>query len=106
MQLASIGNADPSQFEPGRQITMQVADSSAAKAFEFVVTDRQDLDTRLGHLSTWHIVRPPRPGSYSSRLEISVAPELDWLPVQIRNTEANGAVTTQTIRKIINGNNP
>lgn len=103
MQLASIGNADPLQFETGRQITIQVAEDKDAAQFQFIVLKKETIDTKLGHLVTWHIVRPPRPGVYSSQLDIWVAPELDWLPVQIRNTEANGAVTTQTIRKIVNG---
>jgi hypothetical protein len=30
---------------------------------------------------------------------------MNWFPVQIRNTEANGALTTQTITKItLSGN--
>ena len=103
MQLASIGNADPGQFQPGREITMQVAEDKEASPFQFVVQNRETIDTRLGHLDTWHIVRPARAGFYSSRLDIWLAPELNWLPVQIRNTESNGAITTQTIRKIING---
>ena len=101
MQLASIGNADPGQFEKGKEITIQVAEDKDASPFLFVVLNRETIDTRLGHLDTWHIVRPPRPGTYSSRLDIWVAPDLNWLPVQLRNTESNGAITTQTIRKII-----
>lgn len=103
MQLASIGNADPGQFQNGREITIQVAEDKEANPFQFIVQNRETIDTRLGHLDTWHIVRPPRAGFYTSRLDIWVAPELNWLPVQIRNTESNGAITTQTIRKIING---
>jgi len=103
MQLASIGNADPGQFQNGREITIQVAEDKEASPFQFIVLGRETIDTRLGHLDTWHIVRPPRPGFYSSRLDIWVAPDLNWLPVQLRNTESNGAITTQTIRKIING---
>lgn len=101
MQLASIGNADPSQFQPGKEITIQVAEEKEAHLHQFVVLDQETIESKLGHLVTWHIVRPPRPGVYSSRIDIWLAPELNWLPVQIRNTESNGAVTTQTIRQII-----
>ncbi|PRC94023.1 DUF3108 domain-containing protein [Solimicrobium silvestre] len=103
MQLASIGNADPSQFQAGKNITIQVAEEKEASPYQFVVVEQETIDTKLGHLLTWHIVRPPRPGLYSSRLDIWIAPDLHWLPVQIRNSEANGAITTQTIRKIITG---
>ena len=103
MQLASIGNADETQFQRGKEITIQVAEDKEANPFLFVVLNQETIDTKLGKLSTWHIVRPPRAGSYTSQLDIWVAPELNWLPVQIRNTEVNGAITTQTIRKIITG---
>jgi hypothetical protein len=103
MQLASIGNADPTQFQNGREISIQVADDKDAAPFQFVIVGQETIDTRLGHIDTWHIVRPPKPGVYSSRLDVWVAPSYNWLPVQIRNTEVNGAITTETIRKIING---
>lgn len=93
MQLASIGNADPAQFQAGKEITIQVAEEKEAHLHQFVVLDQAAIESELGHLTTWHIVRPPRPGVYPSRIDI-------WLPVQIRNTEANGAITTQTIRQI------
>lgn len=100
MQLASIGNADPSQFQPGKEITIQVAEEKEANLHQFVVVDQETIESKLGNLTAWHIVRPPRPGVYSSRIDIWLAPALNWLPVQIRNTETNGAVTTQTIRQI------
>ena len=106
MQLASIGNGNPEQFQDGKEFTIQVAEDRDAAIDQFVVTGQETITTKLGQLATWHLVRPPRPGVYSSRLDIWLAPELHWLPVQIRNTEANGAVTTQTIRKIISGNPP
>ena len=103
MQLASIGNADPSQFENGKVITIQVAEDNDANPFQFVVAGKETIDTRLGHFETWHIVRPPKPGYYSSRLDVWVAPELNWLPIQFRITERKGETNTLTIRKIITG---
>ena len=101
MQLASVGNADPAQFQPGKEITIQVAEEKEAHLQQFVVLEQTSIESKLGHLVTWHIVRPPCPCVYSSRIDVWLAPELNWLPVQIRNTESNGAVTTQTIRQII-----
>ncbi len=98
LQLAGIGRADPQQFEAG--VDVQVAEEKAANVFRFVLVGREELDTKLGRLATVHLSRPPRPGSYSARLDIWLAPALHWYPVQIRNTEANGAVTTQTINQI------
>ncbi|MFZ6744848.1 DUF3108 domain-containing protein [Undibacterium sp. JH2W] len=101
MQLAGIGYADPERFQPGREIRVQVAEERDVSTFVFVVIALEELDTKAGKIMAWHVVRPPRPGSYNSKLEVWLAPAIEWYPVQIRNTESNGAVTTQTAAKII-----
>jgi hypothetical protein len=101
MQLAGIGRADPGQFKENREFDILVGESKEATLFRFVVAGQEELETDLGKFSTWHIVRPARPGSYSSRLDFWFAPALDWYPVQIRNSEANGAVTTQFVSEIL-----
>ncbi len=98
-QLAGIARADSSQLSGGVEI--QVGEERSAPMFNFVVVGQEDIDTAIGKLATWHLSRPPRPGSYNSRLDIWLAPAHNWYPVQLRNTEANGAVTTQTISKIV-----
>ncbi|MFZ6872056.1 DUF3108 domain-containing protein [Undibacterium sp. Di27W] len=100
MQLAGIGNAEPEKFQAGREIRLQVAEERDISTFVFTVTGLEELDTKAGKIMAWHVVRPPRPGSYNSRLEIWLAPAMQWYPVQIRNTESNGAVTTQTATKV------
>ncbi|WP_394780109.1 DUF3108 domain-containing protein [Undibacterium sp.] len=100
MQLAGIGNADPKQMQPGKEFAIQVGEDREATVFQFIVQGQETITTKLGTLHTWHLVRPPRPGSYNSRLDVWLAPELQWYPVQIRNTETSGAVTTQTVVKI------
>lgn len=100
MQLAAIGNADEKQFYVGREILIQVAEERDALPFLFVVVGQEMIESKLGTLQTWHLVRPPRPGSYNSRLDLWFAPSLGWYPVQITNTERNGNITTQTVTKI------
>jgi hypothetical protein len=99
MQLASIGYADPGQFQPDKVISIQVAEDTEANLFQFVLVGQETIETKLGQLATWHIVRPPQPGLYSSQLDIWLAPKLNWLPVKMRNTESNGAMTIQTITR-------
>jgi hypothetical protein len=99
LQLAAIARADPGQLDGG--IEIMVGEDKDASVFRFVVLGQEELDTPLGKMQTWHLSRPPRPGAYGSRLDIWLAPEHDWYPVQIRNAEANGALTTQTISKIV-----
>jgi len=97
-QLGGIGRADVNQF--GSDIDMQVGEDKEANMFRFQLVGEEELDTKMGKVVTWHLSRPPRPGSYSSRLDIWLAPGLNWYPVQLRNTEASGALTTQTVSKI------
>lgn len=98
MQLAAIGRADSAQFASG--VELFVGEEKDANPFGFVLVGQENINTPMGQLATWHLARPPRPGAYNSRLDIWLAPAHNWYPVQIRNTESNGSITTQTIRKI------
>jgi hypothetical protein len=98
LQLAGIGRADPGQLSG--DIEIMVGEDRDANLFRFIVVGQEEVETKMGKLMTWHLSRPPRPGTYNSKLEIWLAPERDWYPVQIRNTEANGAVTTQIVTRI------
>ena len=97
-QLAGIGRADINQF--GGDIDIQVGEDKEAALFRFQLVGEDELNTKMGKLVTWHLTRPPKPGTYSSRLDIWLAPGMQWYPVQIRNTEASGALTTQTVSRI------
>ncbi|MET0857229.1 MAG: DUF3108 domain-containing protein [Telluria sp.] len=98
LQLAAIARADSSQLAGGVEI--QVAEDKDAATFRFVMLGQEVLDTRLGKIHAWRLSRPPKAGAYASRLDIWLAPAHGWLPVQISNIEASGAVTTQTVNKI------
>jgi hypothetical protein len=98
LQLAAIARGDPAQLSG--DIDLQVGEDRDAVVFRFVVVGQEEIDTKLGKLQTVHLSRPPKEGSYRSRLDVWLAPGRGWYPVQIRNTEANGAVTTQTVNNI------
>jgi hypothetical protein len=99
LQLAAIARGDAKQLSGN--IDILVGEDRDASVFSFVVAGQEQIDTPMGRIATWHFVRPPRPGSYKSRLELWLAPGYGWYPVQIRNVEASGAVTTQTASNIV-----
>jgi len=101
-QLAGIGRADVNQFMGN--IDIFVGEDKDASLFRFVLVGEEELVLAMGRTVTWHLSRPARPGTYSSTLDIWLAPGLGWYPVQIRNTEASGALTTQTVSKITTSN--
>jgi hypothetical protein len=98
-QLAALGRADPAQFVG--DLDIQVGDNREAAVYRFVLIGQEQLDTPMGTLTTWHLARPARPGSYSTRLDVWLAPQAQWYPVQVRSTEASGAVTTQRVTRIV-----
>lgn len=98
LQLAAIARGDVSQLDRG--IDILVGEDKDASVFKFVALGQEQIDTALGRMHALHLSRPPRAGAYGSRLDIWLAPALGWLPVRIRNTEASGAVTTQTVNQI------
>jgi hypothetical protein len=99
LQLAGIARADPKQLSGN--VDILVGEDRDASLFRFVLLGQEEIDTKAGKLRTWHLSRPPKPGSYNSRLDVWLSPERGWYPVRIRNTEASGAVTTQTVNNIL-----
>lgn len=100
MQLTAIGNANPAKLKEGNEFRIQVAEGRDASEFLFQVVGEESIKSPLsetGELKAIHIARPPRAGSYNSRLDIWLAPEKRWYPVQIRHTESNGNITHQIV---------
>jgi len=101
LQLSAIARGDQSQLSG--DIDMFVGEDRWGSVYTFNVVGPEEIDTGVGRLQTVRIARPPKQGSYKTRLDIWLSPVHGWLPVQIRSTEANGAVTTQTVNKIVAG---
>lgn len=99
LQLTAIARGDPRQLSGN--IDILVGEDRDASIYSFTVLGQEQIDTRLGKIAAWHLARPPKPGSYNARLDLWLAPDYGWVPVQIRNLEANGAVTTQTVNNIV-----
>jgi hypothetical protein len=89
-QLAAIGRGDGSQFAPGRQLPLFVAGVRDGEVWPIQVVGEEQIDTGVGPLHAWHLVRAPRPGSYDQKLDIWLAPQREWYPVRLRYTDANG----------------
>lgn len=99
MQLAGIGRAASTQLARG--VRMLVAGARDAHEVEFVFAGQEQIETEMGRMAAWKMARPVAAGSYNAYLEIWLAPDHHWYPVQLRSTEANGTVTTQTVRRIV-----
>lgn len=98
LQLTAIARGDEKQLSG--DIDMFVGEDRWGSVYTFNVVGPEEIDTPMGRLQTVRVARPPKQGSYKSRLDIWLSPAHGWLPVQIRSSEANGAVTTQTANDI------
>ena len=99
MQLAGIARAGAAQL--GQGIEILVGGEKDAGVVRFALVGREEIATPMGRLATWHFASAPPPESYRARLDVWLAPQHEWYPVQLRSTDANGVVTTQTISRIV-----
>jgi hypothetical protein len=102
MQLAGIGLGDPEQIQAQargqRTVDVVVAGTFDATIERFEVIGIETLATPLGAIAAWHLAQVAAPGR--PRLEVWLAPERGWLPLQLRLTGADGAAATQTVSAI------
>jgi hypothetical protein len=97
MQLAGMGLAEPDQMHDVIEIFVGGAADAAVARFQ--VQGQEPVATGLGTTVSWHLVQLVRPGE--RRLELWLAPEHNWYPVQLRATDPDGSATTQVLQSIV-----
>jgi hypothetical protein len=71
---------------------------NGAEIARYLVMGPEQVATGLGELAAWRLAQVAPPGR--ERLELWLAPDKDWLPVQLRLTRPDGSVLTQTVTRI------
>ncbi len=99
-QLVAIARATPAQFSSGSEWQFFVAGRHDAERWTFTVEENVTLNTALGNLTTVHIVKAPPPDSKGQRLDIWLAPGMEWYPVRLKFSDADGDTIDQTIDHI------
>ena len=54
------------------------------------ITANTEYAIETGEVRAWHLVRAPRAGTYDKRIDMWLAPALQWYPVKLRYTEVSG----------------
>ncbi|MBV8633091.1 MAG: DUF3108 domain-containing protein [Burkholderiaceae bacterium] len=99
-ELAGIGRGDREKFIPGAQIDLFVAGTRDADIWSILVVGQEEIDIDHAKMQTWHVTRFPRAGSYERKIDIWLAPQDQWYPVKIRQTEKSGDYYEMTMTSV------
>lgn len=100
-QLIALARAAGEQFVPGSEWKMFVAGRRDAENWSFKVLQSETIHTALGDLMTVHLLKAPPPDSKDQQLELWLAPGVEYYPVRLRFSDADGDFVDQTITQII-----
>lgn len=89
IQLAGLLAATPDRFVPGTQLTLTTVSATGADRWTFTVEATETLNLPAGTLPALKLQRLPR-RDYDQKAELWLAPDMGYLPVRIKITQANG----------------
>ncbi len=99
-QLIAVARGTPAKFKTGSAWNFFVAGQNDAEPWIFKVVKQEKIRAPQGDTSAWHVVKAPPPDAKGQQLDIWLAPSLDWYPVKLRFTDADGEFIEQTLEKI------
>ena len=97
LQLGAMLAAAPERYPAGTQISVPTVSSRAADTWMFTVGQAELLDLPVGSVRAVPLQRLPR-RDYDQKAQLWLAPELGYLPVRIRITQANGDFAELNLR--------
>jgi hypothetical protein len=89
LQLSTLVGGAPAKFRAGSAITIQTADVRAAESWVFTVEGEESLQLPGGTLPALKLTRNPRK-EFDQKVELWLAPGMDYVPVRLRLTQPNG----------------
>ena len=99
MQIAALLSADPERYPVGTMLSFQTVATRDAEVWLFLVEKSETLKLPYGDVPTIKINRKPRK-EFDQTIELWFAPSIDYLPVRLRVTNANGDFVDQQLRKV------
>lgn len=95
-QLVNIARASPTKFVPKSRWSFFVAGRRDVEKWTFVVEKKVSLSTLLGKITTIHLSKV----TPDQRIDIWLAPGLEWYPVRIQFRDQNGDTIDQNLESI------
>ncbi|KVF73943.1 hypothetical protein WS75_16655 [Burkholderia sp. FL-7-2-10-S1-D7] len=91
MQLSGLVRGNPSAYQPGVTQQFFVIDNNSGETWPITVIGDEDVQTQAGIVRARHFMRLPRRDGDTRRIDMWLAPSLDWLPARLVQTEPNGS---------------
>lgn len=89
LQLAAMVAGDPARYPPATSITIPTAGTHDAEPWVFMVEGQEQLQLPGGRVPALKLTRSPRK-EYDVKVELWLAPGMDYVPVRLRLTQPNG----------------
>jgi hypothetical protein len=89
VQLSALVAGDPAKYRPGGRIVVPTASTREADTWIFSVEGEEELALPGGAVQALKLQRLPR-REYDQKLELWLAPRMDYAPVRLRLTNPNG----------------
>lgn len=99
-QLISVARGAGPAFKAGSAWPFFVAGQRDAELWTFNVGKPEKIRTALGVINAVHVVRAPPADSKGQKLDIWLAPTMQWYPAKLRFTDADGDFIEQTLESI------
>jgi hypothetical protein len=100
LQLSSLVAGAPTRYSAGSTISFQAADAHRAELWDFKVGAAESLDLPGGAITGIKFSKEPTV-EFDQRIEVWLAPDMAYLPVRLRITEANNAFVDLLWRKTL-----
>lgn len=91
MQLASLARGNPERYtKVGVTHEITVVDTDSSETWPVQYVGKETLSTPQGYVETRHFTRLPRHDGDKRRVDIWLAPALNWMPVRVKQVEPSG----------------
>ncbi len=98
-ELIAVARGAHAKFKENSDWIFFVAGQHDAEPWSFKVDKMENIRTPMGNMSAMHVTKVP-PDGKSQKVDIWLAPSLEWYPVRLRYTEPNGDFVEQSISNI------
>lgn len=99
-QLVAVARANAARMTTGSEWNFFVAGPRDAEQWSFKVVGREKIDTAKGQTEAVHVFRAPPPDNQGQKLDIWLAPSMEWYPVKLRFTDPDGDYIEQVLDSV------